>query len=68
VLPRCSSGAKAEDVRDRAIPEAAWTGYRGARSRENVELVRGVIEAHQRGISRRVFAAYDPEIEWHISG
>ncbi len=35
-------------------------------SRENVEVVRRVIEAHDRGDVAAVFAAYDPEIEWHI--
>jgi ketosteroid isomerase-like protein len=35
-------------------------------SRENVELVRGVNEAHERGDFAAVFAAYDPEIEWHV--
>jgi ketosteroid isomerase-like protein len=36
-------------------------------SRENVELVRRVNEAHARGDLATVFAAYDPEIEWHVS-
>jgi ketosteroid isomerase-like protein len=35
-------------------------------SGENIELVRGVIDAHDRGDFATVFAAYDPEIEWHI--
>ena len=35
-------------------------------SHENVEIVRGVIEAHERGDVASVFAAYDPEIEWHV--
>jgi len=35
-------------------------------SEENVELVRRVIEAHDRGDFATVFAAYDPEIEWHV--
>ena len=34
-------------------------------SRQNVELVRAVIDAHERGDFEAVFAAYDPEIEWH---
>jgi uncharacterized protein len=36
-------------------------------SRENVEVVRRVIEAHNRGDFATVFAAYDPGIEWHIA-
>ena len=36
-------------------------------SQENVELVQDVIEAHKRGEMDRVFAAYDPDIEWRIS-
>ena len=36
-------------------------------SRENVEVVRKVIAAHERGDFDGVFAAYDPAIEWHIS-
>ena len=36
-------------------------------SRENVELVQDVIEASKRGEMDRVFAAYDPDIEWRIS-
>jgi ketosteroid isomerase-like protein len=36
-------------------------------SQENVELVREVIEASQRGEMDKVFAVYDPEIEWRIS-
>ena len=35
-------------------------------SKENVDLVRGVIEASQRGEMTAVFAAYDPNIEWYI--
>ncbi|MDQ3730130.1 MAG: nuclear transport factor 2 family protein [Actinomycetota bacterium] len=35
-------------------------------SRENVEIVRGVIEAHDRGDFDAVFDVYDPAIEWHI--
>ena len=35
-------------------------------SQENVELVRRVYEAHDRGDFTAVFAAYDPEIEWHV--
>ena len=35
--------------------------------RENVDFVRAVIEAHDRGDFDAVFAAYDPEIEWHIA-
>ena len=35
-------------------------------SRENVELVRAVIEASQRGEMDKVFAAYDPEVEWCV--
>jgi ketosteroid isomerase-like protein len=35
-------------------------------SQENVELVRRVFEAHGRGDFTAVFAAYDPEIEWHV--
>ena len=37
-------------------------------SRENVELVRSVCEANDRGDLTAVFAAYDPEIEWHVLG
>jgi ketosteroid isomerase-like protein len=37
-------------------------------SRENVELVRRVCEANDRGDLTAVFAAYDPEIEWHVLG
>ena len=37
-------------------------------SEDNVELVRKVIEAHERGDFDAVFAAYDPAIEWHIGG
>ena len=36
-------------------------------SRENQEVVRRVIEAHERGDFATVFAAYDPAIEWHIA-
>ena len=36
-------------------------------SRENVELVRGVIAANDRGDVARVFDAYDPAIEWHVA-
>jgi ketosteroid isomerase-like protein len=36
-------------------------------SQEHVDLVRGVIEASERGDMDAVFAAYDPEIEWDIS-
>jgi ketosteroid isomerase-like protein len=36
-------------------------------SQENIELVRAVIAASQRGEMDKVFAAYDPEIEWRIS-
>ncbi len=35
-------------------------------SQENVELVRTVNEAHDRGDFATVFAAYDPEIEWTV--
>ncbi len=35
-------------------------------SQENVEVVRKVIEAHDRGDSVAVFAAYHPSIEWHV--
>jgi ketosteroid isomerase-like protein len=35
-------------------------------SQENVEIVRAVIEAHDRGDFDAVFAAYDPGIEWSI--
>ena len=37
-------------------------------SQENVELVRRVYEAHNRGDFTAVFAAYGPEIEWHVLG
>jgi ketosteroid isomerase-like protein len=37
-------------------------------SQENVEVVRGVYEAYDRGDVTAVFAAYDPEIEWHVLG
>ena len=33
-------------------------------SRENVEVVRAIIDAHDRGDFDTVFAAYDPAIEW----
>jgi ketosteroid isomerase-like protein len=36
-------------------------------SRENVDFVRRVIEAHDRADFDAVFAAYDPDIEWHIA-
>ena len=36
-------------------------------SRENVEVVRGIIDAHERGEPDAVFSKYDPEIEWHLS-
>jgi ketosteroid isomerase-like protein len=36
-------------------------------SQENVELVRGIIDAHERGDAEAVFSKYDPEIEWHLS-
>ena len=35
-------------------------------SQEDAELVRRVYEAHERGDFTAVFAAYDPEIEWHV--
>jgi ketosteroid isomerase-like protein len=35
--------------------------------RDNVEIVRRVIEAHDRGDFAAVFAAYHPRIEWHIA-
>jgi ketosteroid isomerase-like protein len=34
----------------------------------NVDLVRSVIDAHERGDYEAVFAAYDPEIEWDVTG
>jgi uncharacterized protein len=37
-------------------------------SQENVDLVRRVYEADDRGDLTAVFAAYDPEIEWHVPG
>lgn len=37
-------------------------------SQENVDLVRSVYEAYDRGDSTAVFAAYDPDIEWHVRG
>jgi ketosteroid isomerase-like protein len=40
---------------------------RRAMSQENVEAVRRVIEAHDRGDFAMVFAAYDPGIEWHLT-
>lgn len=36
-------------------------------SQDNSEVVRRVIDAHQRGDFASVFAAYDPAIEWHIA-
>ncbi len=33
-------------------------------SEENVQVVRRIVEAHQRGDFATVFAAYDPAIEW----
>jgi ketosteroid isomerase-like protein len=36
-------------------------------SQENVELVRGIIDAHEHGDAEGVFSKYDPEIEWHLS-
>jgi ketosteroid isomerase-like protein len=36
-------------------------------SHENVEIVRSVIDAHERGDAEAVFSQYDPEIEWHLS-
>ena len=36
-------------------------------SQENVDLVRSVIDASERGEMEEVFAAYDPEIEWRFS-
>ena len=36
-------------------------------SRENVETVRRVIDAHDRGDFTSVFAAYDPSIEWRLA-
>jgi ketosteroid isomerase-like protein len=36
-------------------------------SQENLEVVRRVIEAHDRGDFATVFAAYDPGIEWHLT-
>ena len=38
-----------------------------AMSQENVEIVRGIIDAHERGDAEAVFSKYDPEIEWHLS-
>ena len=37
-------------------------------SRKNVELVRRVCEANDRGDLTAVFASYDPEIELHVLG
>ncbi len=34
-------------------------------SEENVEIVRRIVDAHQRGDFSSVFAAYGPDIEWH---
>lgn len=39
---------------------------RAAVASANVELVRQVIEAHERRDFEAVFAAYDPGIEWHV--
>ena len=36
-------------------------------SHENVEIVRKVIEAHERGDFATVFAAYDPQVEWNVT-
>ena len=36
-------------------------------SQENVEVVRSIMDAHERGDFDAVFAGYDPEIEWHLS-
>jgi ketosteroid isomerase-like protein len=36
-------------------------------SQENVEIVRSIIDAHERGDFDAVFAGYDSEIEWHLS-
>jgi ketosteroid isomerase-like protein len=36
-------------------------------SEENVEIVRGIIDAHERGDFDAVFAGYDPEIAWRLS-
>ena len=36
-------------------------------SREGLQVVRRVIEAHERGDLATVFAAYDPGIEWNIA-
>ena len=36
-------------------------------SEENVRLVRNVIKASERGEMEKVFAVYDPDIEWRIS-
>jgi ketosteroid isomerase-like protein len=36
-------------------------------SRENVEVVRRVVEAHDCGDFATVFASYDPGIEWHVA-
>jgi ketosteroid isomerase-like protein len=33
-------------------------------SEENVEVVRRIVDAHQRGDFATVYAAYDPAIEW----
>ena len=35
-------------------------------SQENVDLVRRVIEAHDRGDFASVFGSYDSGIEWHV--
>jgi ketosteroid isomerase-like protein len=36
-------------------------------SQENVEVVRGMLQASDRRDTEAVFAAYDPEIEWDMS-
>lgn len=35
-------------------------------SRETLEIVRGVADAHDRGDFAAVFAAYDPGIQWDV--
>jgi ketosteroid isomerase-like protein len=45
----------------------ANSGILASVSRENIELVRRVNEAHERGDFAAVFAAYDQEIEWHVA-
>jgi ketosteroid isomerase-like protein len=37
-------------------------------SRENVELVRRVFDAVDRGDATTILALYDPEVEWDVSG